>query len=84
MGRRILYALIGAAAGSVIGLLLHVLGVPPVLSTQCGMIGALLARWYAERRGKVPTAEELHRPTSLFGNADRRSSERRASGPKSG
>jgi hypothetical protein len=72
MGKRIACGLLGCALGALIGLAIfsirrpHNLGFamsPAIaLCMSCGTI----VIWIAERKGKVKSMEELHRPLTLF------------------
>jgi len=63
------YALVGLASGAAIAVLMYAIGnrVPPFL-TSLPIIGMVLALWWGERRGRIPTVDEENRPTTLFGN----------------
>jgi hypothetical protein len=70
MGRRIAYALLGVAIGLLINLAIDAVRRPHDWFPS-GMIGlclgcAALVVWIAERKGKVKTIDELHRPLTLF------------------
>jgi hypothetical protein len=72
MGRRIAYGLLGVAIGVVICSALHLIRRPhdreAALRADFGpcIVRGTLAVYIAERRGKVKTIEELHRPLTLF------------------
>lgn len=67
ISKRSRYAVVGWACGMAPGLLLYIawepsqffLTIPPV-------VGMCLALWYGEFKGKIPTADELNRPITLF------------------
>jgi hypothetical protein len=66
--KRLGYYFAGFGIGSLIGLFFsYKAGKDGLLwSSNCGNLCGLLAVEWAERRGFVPTPEDLHRPLSLF------------------
>ncbi|MGP0073138.1 MAG: hypothetical protein ACLPWF_14550 [Bryobacteraceae bacterium] len=72
MGKRIAYGLLGCAFGALIELLIFSIRTPRhwgfamspaiALCISCGTI----VIWIAERKGKVKSIQELHRPLTLF------------------
>jgi hypothetical protein len=70
MGRRIAYALLGVAIGLLINLAIDAVRRPhdwatPATVGLCLSCAAFVVG-IAERKGKVKTIEELHRPLTLF------------------
>jgi hypothetical protein len=70
MGRRIAYGLLGVAIGLLINWAIDAVRrphdwFPPATVGPCLGCAALVV-WIAERKGKVKSIEELHRPLTLF------------------
>jgi uncharacterized Tic20 family protein len=65
MGKRMVYALAGIAAGFLIGSAIDWIFHVRVFWVL-GLITGPLLVWWAERRNKVPTIDQLTRPTTLF------------------
>jgi hypothetical protein len=68
MSKRSLYALVGYLAGLAPGLALYFAWKPNVgLVTTLPLFGMVIALWWGERTHKIPTADEMNRPVTLFG-----------------
>ena len=68
---RALYAIVGYLAGTLVGTILYFAWRPRVaiLSTPA-LLGASLALWWGERKGKIRSIDEENRPISLFDKSD--------------
>jgi hypothetical protein len=73
MGKRSAYSLLGFALGALVELLAVLVIRRPhhwesamIGAVDLGFAGAVLITYIAERKGKVKSIEELHRPLTLF------------------
>lgn len=66
MAKRLGVALLGAALGALVGWAVAVFASLGFLAVTAGMVlGSLIALVWAEKRGKVQKADELHKPLSI-------------------
>ena len=76
MWKRVVCALVGSLAGTAAGLVLDAFGTAKLVggsaTSVVGVLGMILALYYGQRKGIVPSREEAHRPISLFSSPDRR------------
>lgn len=69
LSKRSQYALAGWACGMALGLLLYFTLRPSVIFlTFPPLVGMSVAIWYGESTHKIPTADEMNRPPTLFSN----------------
>lgn len=67
LSERSIYALVGWACGMALGLLLYWAWWPnEFLLTFPPLAGMILALWRGEATNKIPSADELNRPITLF------------------
>jgi hypothetical protein len=67
ISERAIYGVMGWVCGMALGLLLYFAWKPSeFLLTFTPLAGMVLAIWYGESTGRIPTAEEANRPITLF------------------
>jgi hypothetical protein len=69
---RTLYWIAGFLAGTVVGTIVYFTWYPKAISlTTPAVIGAAIALWWGERKGKIRSLDEENRPISLFDDSQK-------------
>jgi hypothetical protein len=67
LNERVIYAVVGWVSGIALGFLLYLTWRPyEIFLTFFPFVGMASALLYGDRRGKIPTSDEINRPIELF------------------